>query len=41
LTNRQRRRDVPILGWFFSIQEDWLRLDVIAGLTAAEALDWR
>jgi hypothetical protein len=33
--NRQRRSNVSILGWFLGYQKGWLRLDVMAGLTAA------
>ncbi len=35
LTNRQRRNDVPILGWLAGYERDWLRYDVMAGLITA------
>ena len=33
--NRQRHGSFPILDWFFGYQKDWLRWDLIAGLTTA------
>lgn len=35
LTNRERGSDIPMLGWSFGYQKDWLRYDVIAGLIPA------
>ncbi len=35
LTDRRRRSDIPMLGWFFGYQKDCLRYDVIAGLITA------
>jgi hypothetical protein len=34
-TKRQSHSYVPIADWLFSYQKDWLRPDLIAGLTAA------
>jgi hypothetical protein len=34
-TERQSHSYVPIADWLFSYQKDWLRPDLIAGLTAA------
>src|SRR6516225_3526131 len=34
-THRQRLGYLPIADWLFSYQKDWLRPDIIAGLTTA------
>ena len=34
-TKRQNRGHIPIAGWLFGYQKNWLRPDVIAGLTTA------
>ena len=35
LTNRQGRSYLPMLDWLLDYRQEWLRLDVIAGLTTA------
>jgi MFS superfamily sulfate permease-like transporter len=35
LTNRQGHSTLPILDWILGYRKEWLRLDVIAGLTTA------
>src|SRR5262249_7361786 len=33
--NHQRHNSLPIMGWIFDYQKDWLRYDLIAGLITA------
>ena len=36
-TKRHNRGHIPIAGWLFGYQKNWLRPGVIAGLTTAAA----